>query len=268
MPLSPEPRPATRQAFSMIELLAVVAIIGVLAAIIFPNYRSVMQRAGGTKCASNLRQISVAVGAYAAENNGAFPRGGWYNGSGDVGMVPLDPPAANNIGWLTDIYPFLNSRRDVFVCPSGPTVWTNGGVGQILLPGMQWSDANSRYPQHYGYNAQLNSHRREIRDSTRPDSTTGWSLDRMAAAENLSGIPVMIELVYQNNFYGGTASAFNATPPATTGQAFAARHSATGNVLWADGSVSAHSRAEWAGKPEALIPVLGNKRLRFCIGEY
>ncbi len=59
--------------FSLIELVLVLATIGVLAALVFPEYQKVMERARSTACLNNLRQIGVAVGVYLADNDNTFP---------------------------------------------------------------------------------------------------------------------------------------------------------------------------------------------------
>ncbi len=57
----------------MIELLVVVAILGILAALLFPVVGGMRTKSDRTKCASNLRQIGVALQTYAGENNGELP---------------------------------------------------------------------------------------------------------------------------------------------------------------------------------------------------
>jgi prepilin-type N-terminal cleavage/methylation domain-containing protein len=59
--------------FSLIELLTVIAIIGVLAAIIIPTVAKVRETAQRTVDASNLREIGKAAMIFAADNNDRLP---------------------------------------------------------------------------------------------------------------------------------------------------------------------------------------------------
>jgi prepilin-type N-terminal cleavage/methylation domain-containing protein len=72
------PRPLLRPArlrngFTLIELLTVIAIIGILAAIIFPTVNTVRAKAQRAVDASNLREIAKAAMVYAADNNDRLP---------------------------------------------------------------------------------------------------------------------------------------------------------------------------------------------------
>lgn len=59
--------------FTLIELLTVIAIIGILAAIIIPTVGRVRSSARDSACKSNLRQIGLAVALYSTEQRGFFP---------------------------------------------------------------------------------------------------------------------------------------------------------------------------------------------------
>lgn len=64
---------AGRKAFSLVELLVVVAIVALLSAILLPAVKVVKEAALGTKCASNIRQLGLGLTAYALDNEGFLP---------------------------------------------------------------------------------------------------------------------------------------------------------------------------------------------------
>lgn len=62
-----------RPGFTLIEILVVISIIAIIAAILLPVFASVRHRGRMTACASNLHQISLALHQYAADNDGNYP---------------------------------------------------------------------------------------------------------------------------------------------------------------------------------------------------
>ncbi len=61
------------RAFTLIELLTVIAIIGILAAILIPVVGAVRDSARASKCISNLRQMRNGIALYANDHNGVAP---------------------------------------------------------------------------------------------------------------------------------------------------------------------------------------------------
>src|SRR5690242_11292403 len=59
--------------FTLIELTVVIGIIALLAALLMPALRRAKEYSMASQCASNLRQIYVAFGAFAADHNDFFP---------------------------------------------------------------------------------------------------------------------------------------------------------------------------------------------------
>jgi len=108
--------------FTLVEIMIVVAIIGLLAAIAIPNFVRARTTSQKNACINNLRQLDGAVQQYALENKlassatyamddlkpyvkltsgsaiPACPAGGDYTAGADVSTVPACP----NVATLTD----------------------------------------------------------------------------------------------------------------------------------------------------------------------
>ncbi|MCX6345537.1 MAG: prepilin-type N-terminal cleavage/methylation domain-containing protein [Armatimonadetes bacterium] len=67
-----------KSGFSLIELLVVIGIIAILAAILFPMLLKAQERSKMMSCLSNLKQLGNAVIAYRSDNNGYMPNPGWW----------------------------------------------------------------------------------------------------------------------------------------------------------------------------------------------
>ena len=93
--------------FTLIELLTVIAIIGVLAAILIPVAGRVRAHAHAAQCASNLRQIGVALGLHANEHRGFFPIAG-----GDLryDVADLDRDTGKP-AWTVQLEPYVGRDR-------------------------------------------------------------------------------------------------------------------------------------------------------------
>jgi type II secretory pathway pseudopilin PulG len=63
------------RAFTLLELLVLVVVISLLAALLLPAMGSVKQKARRAACISNLRQIGIAIHAYADDSGGRIPYG-------------------------------------------------------------------------------------------------------------------------------------------------------------------------------------------------
>lgn len=80
------------RAFTLIELLIVVAIIGILAAIAVPNFLLAQQRAMKAQCAGNLHTLGVALATY------RFDHGRYPPGDGTAGPDPSPADTAAGKG--------------------------------------------------------------------------------------------------------------------------------------------------------------------------
>jgi len=105
-----------RAGFTLIELLVAIAIIGILAALLFPVFASARDKARQIACISNARQIGIALQEYAADNDDHFMTR-HDNDAGDVGSFGIDPNPAHFQAWYDWINPYMASK-DVERCPS------------------------------------------------------------------------------------------------------------------------------------------------------
>lgn len=93
-------RHRNRRAFTLIELLIVVAIIGILGAIAVPNFLEAQTRSKVSRVMNDLRTLSVAAEAYYTDHNSYPPNsngpiGGPHPGGSTVlFIVPLSTPVA------------------------------------------------------------------------------------------------------------------------------------------------------------------------------
>ncbi|RKX31482.1 MAG: hypothetical protein DRP22_03685 [Verrucomicrobia bacterium] len=62
-----------RRGFTLVELMVVIGIIAMLAAIAVPSYHNVRRKARETEVAKNLGTINLALQQFAADNNGKYP---------------------------------------------------------------------------------------------------------------------------------------------------------------------------------------------------
>jgi prepilin-type N-terminal cleavage/methylation domain-containing protein/prepilin-type processing-associated H-X9-DG protein len=120
----PVPGPRHR-GFTLIELLVVIAIIAILAAILFPVFAQAREKARQTTCASNLRNLGVAVLMYTQDYDEQFPLAA-YATSGFAFVTWHE---------LTDPY---TKNKQIWQCPSSQVSKT---------------DAGGKITTHFGYNA-------------------------------------------------------------------------------------------------------------------
>ncbi|MFA6287600.1 MAG: prepilin-type N-terminal cleavage/methylation domain-containing protein [Opitutaceae bacterium] len=74
---SPSPRSRFRAGFTLVELLTVIAIVGILVAIMIPVVGTMRERARDSKCKSNLKQLITAYLLYSQDNRGKVVNDTW-----------------------------------------------------------------------------------------------------------------------------------------------------------------------------------------------
>lgn len=113
-------RLAGRPAFSLLELMVVVTIIGLLIAIVLPSLARVREQARQTACSSNLKQIGVACQGYLLDNQDRFPFASFMP---SVDPAPLETDRSISIADV--LLPELKGQSKVFQCPSDRAGFTD-----------------------------------------------------------------------------------------------------------------------------------------------
>lgn len=149
-----------RSGFSLVELLVVVSVVGVLVGLLLPAVQATRESARGTTCASNLRQLGLALHNYSAANGDKFVcqkidsqqryentvAGSWTPGGtaqfwfGEVDYTVSPPRCDFEKGPLR---PFFESNGATLQCPNFPS----SEVGQLQY--------GSGITTAFGYNTQL-----------------------------------------------------------------------------------------------------------------
>lgn len=81
--LSSSPFRRSARAFTLIELLTVIAIVGILASLVIPTVAKVRFAARNTQCTSNLREWGRVVLLYAADHRGSYTFKDWASIASD-----------------------------------------------------------------------------------------------------------------------------------------------------------------------------------------
>jgi prepilin-type N-terminal cleavage/methylation domain-containing protein/prepilin-type processing-associated H-X9-DG protein len=213
--------------FTLVELLVVISIIAVLAAMLLPAIGLVKQAANSTRCQSNLRQFGIAGSAYSSDWNGlVLP----CEGRGTAGPT-------STIKWYTNVTEYLDADQDgndatheeftatntrliVRACP----VWTNTEAYRLSVASEWWRTgygwtSRTRYPM--------------------PAQTGGLWLDGdgnlIISSGGVNVSQSRVSKQSQRILAGDSDTYFMWAPYNTATPTMNVRHGGTGNVLFFDG---------------------------------
>ena len=97
-------KPTRSSAFTLVELLMVIVILGLLLALLVPVARSVLRASNVTRCQLNLRHIYEAQCTWRADRGTAT--------------------FATGPNWVNEVFPYLEGRSEVLWCPESDNPWS------------------------------------------------------------------------------------------------------------------------------------------------
>jgi prepilin-type N-terminal cleavage/methylation domain-containing protein/prepilin-type processing-associated H-X9-DG protein len=213
----PDRRARTLAGFTLIELLVVIAIISLLAAILFPVFTQARRKAYQAQCASNLKQIGLAILQYQQDYDGVFVP---Y-------QLPYAPnavstPEYSNSGqaeWMkgsiapeTEVYllqPYVKND-DVRLCTTRTERYKNGGAWQ-----------EGRYTMNGQFSPNFTS------PQGQPDESVTNPANTLIAWEHYWSVP----------YCGWAPPTPGGTPTPDEERHWESSHHGGLNMLWCDGHV-------------------------------
>jgi len=121
--------PGRTRAFTLTELLAAIAVVSVLAALLFPAFAQARDKARASSCLSNGKQIGLSYLMYMQDHDGG---------------LPLSNHSGGLASWIQSCQPYIRDRG-VYRCPSdaSETPWARTEE--------EWSDAQIRTVRRSSY---------------------------------------------------------------------------------------------------------------------
>ncbi len=172
-----------RGAFTLVELLVVIAVIGILSALLLPALARAQSKGQSIACLNNLRQLALATQLYTDDSQGRLPYnlgaadtknsvryGGFRNWANNVMSWELDEDNTNTM-WLAKggLGPYLSGKTEVFGCPADRAVSESqraaGWTRRVRSYSMNAMVGNAGSFSYEGYNSNNPKYTQFFKDS-------------------------------------------------------------------------------------------------------
>ena len=144
-------RPVSLRAFTLIEVLVVVAIIALLVGILLPSLRHAREQAREVACASYEQQFGRGFYAYSVANTGYY-----CSGSFDPEVAKGRDGPVDQVGWVADLVNTKSGYPARMLCPSNPAKVNQklgGGGGSGCVPQVySWEQVDDLIRRGYNTN--------------------------------------------------------------------------------------------------------------------
>ena len=123
-----------RRGFTLVEILTVIAILGIVLAILLPVFATVRRKSYESSCLSNLKQLGAATLLYAQDYDDHFPFGG--DNIDRFGWIGSDwEEDAKSLKLMPDLLLPYTKTREVWHCPADTGFTITGITLDIELDG-------------------------------------------------------------------------------------------------------------------------------------
>lgn len=211
--------------FTLLEMLMVVAIIGLLASLLLPALAAAKAKGHTTTCKNNLRQMAHALAMYESDF-------GYLPGCGDsliaTNNFPWDSASTNS--WIVRIQPYTGTNSDIFCCPE-------------YEPHMDWKKTIKS--DCFGYNANGSS---QIYVDMDKNLGLGFGRNFFMRSTALAAPADMIEigdLQLPNSVWCNIISPWHKQPLGNVNCVVPARHSGGANIAFCDAHVQWQKQSRW-----------------------
>jgi len=137
-------RRTSAHAFTLVEILIVVVILGILASIVVPQFASATQDASRTATFDQLSKLRRAIAVYYFKNGGVYPdvtagAGTWGAMLGNNGQYLREPPANQYVGGANAKTVVIGSAADTSFDVSRGWIF-DPATGDVWAAGFDGSD--------------------------------------------------------------------------------------------------------------------------------